>query len=139
MSYDYPYKKELPNGKALLIDKIKYGSYLTFIVPQDMEYIKYTQVFRRPCYDCNDIKMIAGKFWINKKGTACFQPMDLDEAPHVLLNASWGGGCCNFTKAKYLDDVLNGNTLYEKCSSSKWGGVGHSYYVITREVFERLL
>ena len=124
------------DNECLYKDNTKYGSRISFIFSneENADNYKYIGVFSN-CYDCNSISVMYGRFWKSKKGANCFAPTTKTKANHVLVMAKWGGAFSS-TRGKYLDDALESAHHYHY---SYGRGMGVTYYVIPKEVFELLL
>lgn len=124
------------NGQCMYADKTKYGSRISFIFKneENVDNYKYIDVFCNH-YDCNKVSVMYGRYWKSGKGAACFTPTTKEEASHVLVKGDWGGAFYD-TRGRYLDDALESVYQYRYSSGR---GIGVTYYVVPKEVFEKLL
>lgn len=119
---------QLTNGKYLVRDYGKYSSGLAFILGQNVDVRDLYKPSTPSEFNLSEgsLDIIPGKFWVSKKGTACFEPKD--NGPHILVRDGWGG-CFN----KYRGHTLPEDQLYYHRASSNGGGSGYDYCIIPKE------
>lgn len=113
---------KLNNGNCLIKDYGKYGSGLVFI--SDKETIKWN----KKSFPFGEYEALEGKFFISKKGNACF---DLTKSGHYLLKENGGRsfGEISGNSLLKMNEIRNG--LYFKRAISNGGGQWTNYMVIT--------
>lgn len=122
-----------------IIDRGKYNSGLTFIIPKSFNETKegeaanplrwfqnrYVTDNMNIDFDASEIYFMLGDYWVSKKDTNCFRPKSPKYAKHMLIKASWGGpfdhtrGYRGYRKQNYFRRALSNN-----------GGMGNDFYVV---------
>jgi len=123
---------KLDDGKYLVNDGGKYRPNLSLIFTEDrllkaFDYAADTELQGSLNVSFSgNMGFKFGRFFKSKKGTNCFEEMDRDKAPHMLIKINWGGA---FDSSRGFRSWPEGS-LYRRVAKSNGGGAGNDYLVL---------
>lgn len=122
---------ELDNGTCLYNSYGKYKSNLCFLGSREsLEKFISGELWRDvPAIEFNlprgDYSIIAGEYFVSKKGTKCFRIKE--DGKHILIRDNWGG-CFNDYRGGNLEKLPNKS--YYRRASSNGGGTGNDFCIV---------
>ena len=135
------YKKSIiksKNGSYFVKDFGNLGTKLTFVITnENIDDFKYVGVFKNyPCYDCDSISVMYGKFFTDSLNGDLFYPLNEKEATHVVLKCYYGRYFLN-TKGIYLEETIQDNYVYKKRVINNYNEKeGIIVYVLEKRIYD---
>lgn len=135
------YKKSIikyKNGSYFVKDFGNLGTKLTFVITnENIDDFKYVGVFKNyPCYDCDSISVMYGKFFTDSLNGDLFYPLNEKESSHVVLECYYGRHFLN-TKGMYLKETIQENYVYKKRVINNYNEKeGIIVYVLEKRIYD---